>query len=433
MQTTQIPESIQVSASAASRARYALSILTLIYAVGQLDRQVISLLLTGIKRDMHLSDTVLGLVSGFGFAGLYAISGIVASRWADRGPRRAIIAGGLMLYSAMTALAGFSRNVVQLAVTRVGVSIGESSGLAPSMAFLSDFYPNKSRGRALAIFAGGSYLSTLIGFPIAGWINQSYGWRPAFMAAGVPGIVLALLLRFTVADPARGGTEIKTADTSVVPFFETLKFLMRQRSVVFLYLGAIFTGWTLFTMLIWEPTFLERVHHMTSLEIGGYTGPIRGISALAGSIVGGILADRVGKRSDKLKLLVPVLGYVLACPTMLVFLFTPSLRVMFPVMAVNYFLIAIPMGGMWATLQSVAKVRMRALASALFLALANFVGLGIGPLVTGMVSDHLTPMMGGEAIRYSLIVPCVTSAVGGLLMVVASFSVEKDRTRALEA
>jgi hypothetical protein len=106
---------------------------------------------------------------------------------------------------------------------------------------------------------------------------------------------------------------------------------------------------------------------------------------------------------------------------------------MFPVMAVNYFLIAIPTGGMWATLQSVAKIRMRALASALFLALANFVGLGIGPLVTGMVSDHLTPMMGGEAIRYSLIVPCITTAIGGLLMVVAAFSVEKDRMRALEA
>lgn len=432
MQASQISGVAQLAESAASRARYGLCILTLIYAVGQLDRQVISLLLEGIKKDMHVSDTVLGLVSGFGFATLYAFSGVLVSRWADRGPRRAIIAGGLLLYSLMTALAGFSRTVVQLAASRVGVSIGESTGLAPSTAFISDSYPSEKRGRALAIFAGGSYLSTLVGFPIAGWISQHYGWRPAFMAAGVPGIVLALLLRFTVTDPPRGGTEAEGADTCVIPLRETLQFLARQRSILFLYLGSIFTGWTLFSMTIWEPTFLARVHHLTSLQIGAYTGPIRGIAAFSGSIVGGFVADRVGRRSHQLKLLVPVLGYVLACPSMLVFLFTSSLRLMFSVMAVNYFLIAFPTGAMWATLQSVAKIRMRALASALLLAFANLVGLGIGPLVTGMLNDHLEATMGREAIRYSLIVPCLTSAIGGILMAVAAFSVEKDRMRALE-
>jgi MFS family permease len=130
MQASQISGVAQLAESAASRARYGLCILTLIYAVGQLDRQVIGLLLEGIKKDMHVSDTVLGLVSGFGFATLYAISGVLVSRWADRGLRRAIIAGGLLLYSLMTALAG----------SRVGVSIGESTGLAPSTAFISDSY-----------------------------------------------------------------------------------------------------------------------------------------------------------------------------------------------------------------------------------------------------------------------------------------------------
>jgi MFS family permease len=416
-----------------SRSTYALSILTLIYGVSQLDRQVISLLLEGIKKDMHVSDTVLGLVSGFGFATLYVVSGVFMSRWADKGPRLWIISGGLAFYSVMTALAGFSQNIVHLALSRVGVSIGESTGLAPSTAFLSDYFPEEKRARAMAIFAGGAYIATFFGYPVIGWINQHYGWRPAFMAAGVPGIVLALLLRLTVADPPRGGSEKVAVDTAIASVGDTLRFISGQKSVWLAYLGAGFGGWFLFCFAIWTPSFLARVHHLSPVQIGLFTGMLHGAFGLLGATSGGFFADWIGKRDTRLRLTVPALISLLILPSGLVFLFAENLAVMFTAQAIVSFLAVFPMGATWAVMQSSVKPRMRALNASILLIFSTFIGLGFGPMVTGMLNDHLAPTLGPEAIRYSLTLSVGFFVMSAILLALSGLYSARDMARAQQA
>jgi predicted MFS family arabinose efflux permease len=414
-------------------AAYALAILMLIYGAGQLDRGVISLLMQPIKQEMQVSDTVLGLLSGFGFAAIYAVSALFVSRWADRGPRRAIIAGGLLFYSVMTALAGFAQGIWQLAATRVGVSLGESTGLAPSTAFLGDYFPSRLRARALAIFAGGSYIATFLFYPIIGWINQHYGWRQSFMAASVPGLVLSAVFFLTVKDPPRGGVEGRPATAEAPPLRETFAFLMGQRSALLMFVAAGFTGWTLFSLSMWGPTFLRRVHHLSDLEIGTYTGLIAGVAGLCGSISGGFVADWAARRDPRLRLLVPACACILACPLGLGYVFADDLRLTLALQACVGFLMVFPMGANWATLQSVVKVRMRALSAAILLVFSNCLGLGVGPLVVGLMADWLKPSLGDLAIRYALIVPCITCAIGGGLFVIAALLTPADAERARSA
>src|SRR5215831_18210886 len=188
--------------SVISAARYyALALLTAVYALNFLDRTIFNVLIEPIKKEFALSDTMLGLLAGFGFVLMYSALGMPIARLADRANRRNIVALGLAFWSAMTALCGMAQSVAMLAVARVGVGIGESASTPASQSIISDLFGQGERPRALGIFAMGTYIGVFLGYFFGGWVNQYFGWRMAFISAGLPGIAIAILLRFTVTEP----------------------------------------------------------------------------------------------------------------------------------------------------------------------------------------------------------------------------------------
>src|SRR4249919_2692004 len=187
---------------------YVLGMLTLVYVFNFIDRQVLVILQESIKKELHLSDTQLGLLSGFTFAIFYVTLGIPIARLADKGNRRNVVTISLAIWSLMTAFSGLARNFIQLLLARIGVGVGEAGGSPPAHAMISDYFPPEKRSTALSIYSAGIYFGVLIGFVMGGYLNQHLGWRTAFYAVGIPGIIFALLFYITVKEPLRGATDI---------------------------------------------------------------------------------------------------------------------------------------------------------------------------------------------------------------------------------
>src|SRR5216684_8826976 len=188
-------------------AYYVLAVLFVVYIFNFIDRQILAILLQPIKEDLKISDTALGFLTGFAFAVFYTFAGLPLARLADRWVRRSLIAISIAIWSVMTATSGLARGFTDLALARIGVGIGEAGATPPAHALLSDYFPPEKRATALALYASGIYVGVGLGFWLGGWINDAYGWRMAFFVVGLPGIAMALLVRFTVREPVRGMSE----------------------------------------------------------------------------------------------------------------------------------------------------------------------------------------------------------------------------------
>jgi MFS family permease len=418
------------SNSSRREANYALGVLFVIYLLNYADRGIFSLLLDSIKKDFRVTDTVMGLVGGLGFALFYSILALPIARWADRYSRRFILATGLAVWSLMTCLSGVAVGPWQLAFTRLGVGAGEACGIAPSHSMLSDMFPKEALPRALSILTAGSSVGIFVGSVLAGFIAQRYGWRWAFIAAGLPGICVAVLFRFTVREPARGAMEGPLANTNLFSVAETLRFLFRQLSFVYITIGGTFMGVTLYGFQLWSPAFLARVHHLDTATIGLLSGVMFAIFGVAGVLIGGFLAERLGKRDIRWRLNVPAVASIASCPVSLLFLFLPSLRGSLICWALSTMCIFAYAGPIYAVYQTISMVRMRALASATFLFLGNLLGLGAGSVVIGFISTQLSHHYGLLSIRYSMIFPSVLGLVAGVLFWVGSRYLAADTARA---
>jgi len=418
------------SAAPSREANYALGVLCAIYVLNYADRGIFSLLLDSIKRDFRVSDTIMGLVGGLGFALFYSILALPIARWADRYSRRFVLATGLLVWSVMTCLSGVAVGPWELALARLGVGAGEACGIAPSHSMLSDMFPKEVLPRALSILTAGSSVGMFVGSVLAGFVAQHYGWRWAFIAAGLPGIGVAILFRFTVKEPARGAMEGPLANTSLLSVGQTLRFLFSQRSFVYITIGGTFMGVTLYGFQLWSPAFLARVHHLSTATIGVLTGVMFAIFGVAGVLIGGFFAERLGKRDIRWRLNVPAIASIASCPVSLLFLFLPSLRGSLICWALSTMCIFAYAGPIYAVYQTVSMVRMRALASATFLFLGNLLGLGAGSAVIGFVSTELSHRYGALSIRYSMIFPSVLGLFAGVLFWIGSRYLAADTARA---
>lgn len=412
------------------RSIYALGLLTLIYAFNYLDRSILSLVLPQVKAEMHLSDTALGLVSGFAFVLFYSLLGVPIARLADRSSRRNIVGIGLVFWSLMTSLTGLVANVWQLAVTRFLMGAGEACGTAPSNAMVADMFSRARRGLAIAILSAGSSLAFVVFFPVAGWLVDHHGWRMTFIAAGLPGFALALLLFATVREPERAVPP--TAPQARDGMLATALFLFGSQAFVRTVVGGAFMGISLYASSVWTPMFLVRVHGLTLTEVGSAIGPLRGFAGLGGVLFGGWLADRLGRHDARWRLAVPGIACMLVLPADLVFLLSGAIGTSFVGLAIAQFCTSMHLGPVYAACMGVARPRMRATAAALFLLIANLVGQILGPLIVGYLNDLLNARYGGLAIRYSLIVGAVCAALGGATLISASRSLERDGRRAGE-
>jgi predicted MFS family arabinose efflux permease len=417
----------EIAAAPSLRRYYVLGVLTVVYALNFLDRTIFNVLIEPIKKEFALSDTAMGLLAGFGFVLLYSLIGIPIARVADRLNRRNIVALAFAFWSAMTFLCGMASNVTSLALARIGVGLGESASSPASQSIVADLFGKNERPRALGIFAIGTYLGIFLGYFIGGWVNQHYGWRMAFYAAGLPGIGLAAVLWLTISEPKRGAMAETFTPESLGA---TLRFLASQQSFVIVLIGFCLTTYTNYATAAWIPPFLARIHHLSSAEIGTYAGTFKGLAGMAGTLLGGLLVARISLRDDRWKLWAPAIMSALAGPVFALCMLTADFATMVTTLALTSFLVGFHLGPIFAIAQTVAKPSMRALASAIIALTATCFGQGVGPLAVGIVNDALRGDYGTDAIRYSLLSASLTTMLGALLFVWAARTIRADIARA---
>lgn len=411
---------------------YALGFLTLISTFNYLDRSILGLALPAIKIEMGASDTALGLVSGLAFVLFYSVLGVPIAWLADRWSRRNIIAIGFVFWSLMTAATGLAANIWQLAIARFLMGAGEACGIAPSNSMISDLFRQARRPLALSIFGLASSLSFIFFFPIAGWVVERWGWREMFFVAGAPGVVLGLLFFLTVKEPERGAKEERKISLENASFLETVRFLAGSKTYLLLLGGVTFMGANLFAATVWVPTFLSRVHGLSMGDIASTLGPLRGILGAVGILAGGILIDRLGRRDEKFRLRIPAVACVLVAPAEVLFLLGDG-RIEWVVgYGLTSFFTVIYQWPSFAVAMNVARVRMRAVSSAIVAFFASLVGQVIGPFLIGLMNDLLMPHYGDLAIRYSMLILAATAVIAGLLFWLAALSIEADNMRARE-
>jgi len=383
---------------------YALGVLVVVYTFNFIDRQILSILLEPIKQDLGLSDSALGMLTGFAFALFYATLGIPIARFADRSNRRNLIAWALAIWSAMTAVSGLAQNFWHLLLARIGVGVGEA-GCSPSAhSMLADYFPKENRATALGIYSLGIPFGILFGFIAGGWLNEFFGWRVAFFIVGVPGLLLAILVRFTLREPPRGMAEGRVADEEQPTIMETFRFLWSKRSFRHMAVGGGLTAFVGYGVITWVPSFLIRSYDMNTGDVGTYLGLILGIPGGIGIALGGYLADRYGARDTRWYLWIVSVALIASTPLFFgVYLsntaFASLMFLILPILLGNFY-----QATTFSQTQGLVSLRMRSVAAAVLLFILNMIGLGAGPQAVGILSDVLQPSYGDESLRYALLI-----------------------------
>ena len=421
-----VPGSDAAARPTPAYAWYVLGVLLAVYVLNFVDRQILAIVLDDVKRELGASDTAMGLLSGLAFSLFYTVAGIPIARLADRGTRRTIVAVSLALWSAMTAACGLAASFGQLALARFGVGIGEAGGTPPSHSLLSDYFPPERRATALAIYGMGIYFGVMFGFLAGGWIRDAFDWRTAFLAAGLPGVPLALLVVATVREPARGASEARLVEAEPPRAGEVLRILFGRRAFRFLTLAACCQATSGYAILTWGPAFLGRVHHLSGSAIGTSFGLIAGIGGALGITAGGALADRLARRDPRFHAWLPAAVSLAAFPFALPFYLASDTTTALASFALFYAINNMYVGSLWSLAQGLVPVRMRALASAALLTVLNLVGQGLGPLFVGALNDALAPTQGPAAIRYSLLATAAVGACAAPLFLACARSLRED-------
>ncbi len=404
---------------------YVLTLLTIVYAFNFIDRQILVILQESIKTDMNLSDSQLGLLTGFAFAIFYVSVGIPIARWADVGNRRNIVALAISVWSIMTALSGLAQNYVQLLLARIGVGVGEAGGSPPAHSMISDYYPAEQRGRALSIYSTGVYIGILCGFLIGGFINQYFGWRIAFFAVGIPGLLIALLVRFSIREPERGASdEIQRSNAPTIA--ETFSTLWRLKSFRLLAFGTGLTAFTGYGVGNFLPSFLIRSHEFTILQVGISLSMIAGFGGIIGTYFGGYCADKLGLKDQRWYLWVSVAAGLVGTPFMLFAFYLESSTLVLIMLFFAILCGACYLGPTIAITHTLVHPRMRAMASAVLFFILNLIGLGLGPVFVGVVSDFLAPSLGSESLRYSLAITTAFGVLGCIIFALAARKLPYD-------
>ena len=384
--------------------RYVLGVLVVTYTFNFIDRQILGILVEPIKRDLGVSDTFMGLLTGLAFAVFYTLMGIPIARIADRANRRNLIAVALAIWSTFTALQGLAQNAWQLMVFRIGVGVGEAGCSPPSHSIIADYYPQNRRASALGIYSLGIPVGILFGFFVGGWMEQYFGWRWAFFVVGLPGLLLALVVRFTVKEPPRGLSDQRTTEAAQPPVLSVVKYLLARRSFIHMAVGGGLAAFSGYGLITFAAAFFARTHGMSSGELGTYLGLIFGIPGGIGIALGGRLADHFGEKDARWFLWVVAVALAVLVPFgVMVFVvndgFTAMAFLVLPVMLGNFY-----QATTFAQTQTLVGLNMRSVASAILLFTLNIIGLALGPSAVGILSDVLAPAYGDDSLRWALMI-----------------------------
>lgn len=413
--------------------RYAMVILTIVYMFNFIDRQILAILLPAIRAEFEVSDTVLGFLAGPAFVVFYVILGVPIARYADRANRRNLVALALAVWSGMTALSGLALNIWHLTLARIGVGVGEAGCSPPAHSMIADFYPPEQRSTAMGFYTLGISAGVMFAYLAGGWVAENIGWREAFFIVGIPGLLLALLMRLTVVEPERGASEQRIDSGRQPTLFEVLKFLLERRSSVHMGIAAGLSAFVGYSVINWMPSFITRSFGMGLANLGFWLGIIVGIFGGIGFFFGGYFADRIGKGGQGRAFRFLALSMLLAAVANAAVFLSPSIAwclglFVVPTIISNFYLAPV-----LAQTQGLVSLRMRAMASALVLLVVNSIGLGLGPLLTGLLSDLLDDRYGSESMRLSLLIVCVVILPwAGWHYYRASQTLEGDLARATE-
>lgn len=381
---------------------YVLFVLALIGMMATFDRQILNILIEPIRKEFLLSDTSVGALKDLAFSVTYVVAAIPVARIADRTSKRNIIVFAVTTWSVMTILCGLARNFGLLFAARVGVGIGEAGGYAPAQALLSDMFPQRQRARVVSIYLVGGTVGMGLGLFLGGWAMHELGWRQVFLLAGIPGLILGPLAFFTIRDVRKGLADGVTRAVEHRPLLPTLRTLWGIKTLPLLVAAAMIQALLSQGINGWMPAFLMRSHHLSPTVVGAYLGIALMVGSIAGHLLGGVLADWLGRWDLRAHLWIGVVGSLLAACFSAVALFGP-VQYVFVLLAGQILVSGLSAAPLLAITTTLAPVWARTTATACLLICINLVGLGVGSALIGPLSDVLRPAYGEESLRYALL------------------------------
>ena len=408
---------------------YFLGLLVVSYMINFTDRQLLSILLEPIKRDLALADWQLGVLGGVAFALFYVTLGVPVAKLSDRFSRVNILAGAMALWSLATAACGLAGNFIQLLLIRIGVAVGESAGTPPSYSMIADLFDPRRRATAIGIYVAGPPLGTALGLAIGGWLSQGIGWRTTFVVVGLPGLLLALLMKLTLREPPRGHTEARSDPTVAPSALAVARLLGSRPSFLCLAIGSGVAAFAGYAMNLWLPSFLIRSHGLTTAQAGGWLAMIQIGAGIGGGVLGGFVADRFAVRDKRWLALVPAVAMAVAAPAGYVAFTARSPALALAGTAVTLLGYYSWAGGVYTAVQAMVGLRMRAVAVAMLLFIINLIGLGLGPLLIGLCSDFVSVTLGlgsAEGVRWALVASASIGLVASLLFWLARKTIREE-------
>lgn len=408
------------------RRRIALTMLFLVGTINFVDRQLLSILVEPVRAELDFTDTQFGLLTGLAFALFYAAMGVPVAMLADRWNRIKLIGIACVVYSGFTMACGMVSNFWQLALMRFGVGAGEAGGTAPSLSVLADYYPPAERPFAIGLLTLNGPFGVFVGAAFGAWAAANIGWRGAFMVIGAIGIAFVPVMLWLVREPARGQMDREKMADEAIPFSQSLAMFIRRRSLRLLLIGSALAAFVSYGMLNWIPAFLMRTQKMPLEAMATYYAPAAGITFGIGILGGGWLVSQRAKISPRAYGSIPALASLLLIPTFIMALMADSWQISLALLLIPMAACTVYVPPALALVQNLTPPRSRATAAALLLLVFNIVGLGLGPVFTGVLSDMLKPSLGDDSLRWALMGLVPVAAAAGLAQFSMTRHLERD-------
>lgn len=381
--------------------RTTLTLLMLAFTLSICDRMILSILFPEIKAEFGLSDTQLGMLGGMSFALFYATMGLPIARLSDQYSRKVIIIVSLVIFSLMTAFSSVAAGFISLLLLRIGVGIGEAGVNPASHSIIADYFPPQRRGLAMATLALGGSFGMMLGFVGGGFVAEAYGWRIALVSVGLPGLLLAAVMARLLKEPVRGTFEVEKVPPSPT-ILTTAVAMWANPAMRHLIAGSIVAGMLGYGITQWLPTFFMRTHAFSQSEAGMVIAGMFGILGAIGALVAGKWFDRLSIRGFQYGMRMIALAPFFSIPFFVAGLLTDNLNTALLLFIVPGFMANFFLGPTLAMVQTLSPVHMRAVSAAIKMLCLNLIGLGLGPLLVGVLSDFLTPRFGEDALSVSL-------------------------------
>lgn len=403
-----------------------LFLLALMYADNFVGRQILAVMIEPIKQEFGASDSAMGLISGLAFAAVYAVLGLPAGRLADRLPRTRLLAASCLLWALATMACGLAGGFLVLVLIRMAVATAEAPATPTAFSLIADLYPPHRRSFAISCFTAAPTFAALIGLAGGAWLVETHGWRTTFILIGLPGLLIAALLAVTVREPQRGRWEINHVPAAPQGMLRTALELWREPALRCLLIAGGFCTLSGYALAMWNASFLVRSHGLSLQQAGLLAGLVGGGVAAIGTLTSGWLTDRLAQRSRLWLIGIPLLGNQIGGLAIAAYLLWPAGTLL------HWGALAVPTALLWCALACffsvwwvapsytlithLAAPDRRGTVMAMQTILSTILGVGLGPLATGMLSDLLLPAFGQESLRHALLATSATVVLPMLLL-----------------